>query len=163
MPREVLEWRTRTWYGVPVRVLVSSENVHEVWVAGIPLPHVGLVNGITRQGLPTQWRLELTARHEVGHVQTAPLALGFLAALVGWLHRSRGRGFWTWPRALGVLVAQHLLWEMLAEAYVLLTDARARWPQRPRWAQRLYRSFWWGMAAGLLGLLGWLFRQGAKE
>lgn len=157
--RQQWEWHTRTWYGLPVRVLVTSENVHEVWVGPFPLPHLGLVNWVSRQGLPLSRRLELTARHELGHVQTAPLALGFLA---WWLCRLRQRWgpvqTWPWTHVLVALAVQHLLWELMAESYVLVTSPRSPIHQRPAWSRRLYRGFWTAMVASLLGLLRWVWR-----
>ncbi len=158
-PLEYMEWRTRTWYGLPVRVVVSSSNVHRVWGDGIQVPHVGLVNLISRQGLPRNVRLELTARHELGHLQTLPVPL--VHALLLW-RGYRGKHIpkrWFWPLAL---VAHQAIWEVAAESYVVATDPRAVRHPRPAWARRLYGFFWFIMALLAVGLT-WLLASGESK
>lgn len=153
---EILDWETRTWYGLPVRVLVSSSNLHRVWANGVVLPHFGLVNLFARQGLPTRVRLELTARHELGHLQTLPVPLLHLLAL--FLARPTKKGS-PWARWLLIGIAHQAVWEIAAESYVLATDSRARAYPRPSWARWVYRLFWALMA--LLAVLPtyWLVRH----
>lgn len=151
---EILEWETQTWYGLPVRVVVSSQNFHRVWANGLFLPHLGLVNLVVRQGLPMDVRLDLTARHELGHLQTLPVPLLHLLALGFAWRRTRGP---LWRKVLLGLLAHQATWELAAEGYVLATDPRAvRFP-RPAWASRLYRLFWVGMACLAAGATYLLF------
>ncbi len=157
---ETLEWKTRTWYGLPTRIVVSSQNVHRVWANGLFLPHVGLVNLMSRQGLPTRVRLELTARHEFGHLQTLPVPLVHLLSLAWVWWRNPAPRWW---KLLLALVAHQAVWELAAEGYVIATDPRAvRFP-RPTWAHRLYRVFWAGMALLATGATYLLSRSGPSE
>lgn len=71
----VLGNRTRTWYGLPVEISVSSGNWHRVKVSKVSLPHPGLVNFLSCWELPVKERLELTYRHELGHLQMLPVPL----------------------------------------------------------------------------------------
>ncbi len=101
--KEMLHQTTRTWYGVPVDITVSSDHWHRVVVPGLALPHPGLVNLFARWGLPADERLVLTYRHELGHLQTLPVPLVHLF-LILWPRRGR-RGGSCWLRALVGLVA----------------------------------------------------------
>lgn len=103
----VLHQTSRTWYGVPVDITVSSDHWHRVVVPGLALPHPGLVNLFARWGLPVDERLALTCRHEFGHLQTLPVPLAHLllitlaapwperrlplAAGLNWARRAPGR------------------------------------------------------------------------
>jgi len=66
---------TTTWYGLPVEIVISSDNLHRVTAPGLAIPHPCVVNLIARQGLPSKLHLALTARHELGHLQTLPVPL----------------------------------------------------------------------------------------
>ena len=150
---DFISGKTKSWYGLPVEIKVSSNNLHLVKVAGFPLPHPGLVNIISRQGLPTQTRLELTAQHEFGHLQTLPLALLHLLLLL-------------WPRqgepyvsrrmrALIILITHQVFWEVVSESYTASTNRRAYQAPRPTRARQLYAIFWAGMA--VFSFLGTIF------
>jgi hypothetical protein len=145
--------RTHTWYGLPVEIAVSSDNLHRVAVPGLAVPHPGLVNLIVRQGLPGDVRLELTARHELGHLQTLPVPLLHLALLL-WPRRGPPSGSRV-VRWLVALLTHQAVWEVAAEAYVVATDRRAIQAPRPMWARTLYAGFWSGMSA--LAAAGTLF------
>ena len=140
-----LNLQTTTWYNLPVEITVSSANVHRVAVPGLVIPHPGLVNLIVRQGLPNDVRLELTARHELGHLQTLPVPLLHLALLL-WPRRGRPAGSWL-VRSLVALLTHQAAWEVAAEGYVVVTDRRALHAPRPKWARLLYALFWGGMSA----------------
>ena len=135
---------TRSWYGVPVDITVSSSNIHRVIVGGIPLPHLGVVNFFSRWGLPLQERLELTSRHELGHVQTLPVPLLHLLFLL-WPRPRRQRRSRR-LRLLAMLVAHQAMWELAAEGYVIATAPPEHWSPRTPFARLLYAGFWIGMA-----------------
>lgn len=154
IPR-VRQFEAKTWYGLPVEIAVSSDNFHRIAVPGLAIPHPGLVNLLTRQGLPEELRLALTAKHELGHLQTLPISLLHLA-LILWPLRGRPSGS-PLTRWLVTLLAHQAAWEVAAEGYVLATDRRAILAPRPPWARTLYVGFWGGMlwlaVAGTLFLL----------
>ena len=143
----------RTWYGQNADITVTEANFHLVKFLHIPLPHPGLVNWFTRQGLDVDTRLSLTARHEFGHLQMLPIPFLHLILLFGSKRKkSRLTG---WPRFLLILLTHQVLWEVAAESYVVATDRRAVTAPRPRWAYALY-GFFWGCAA-IFSLLGTVF------
>ncbi len=136
--------KERTWYGLPAEILVTETHVHRVQIPGVTLPHPGLVNWIVRRGLSVPDRLELTALHEFGHLQTLPVPLLHLAALL-WPRRGESP-YPRWLRFLAGLLSHQAAWEMAAEGYVAARDARAVRVPRPRQDQVLYALFWGGMA-----------------
>ncbi|HEY57117.1 MAG TPA: hypothetical protein G4O04_00955 [Anaerolineae bacterium] len=142
-----LTWRTRTWYGLPTTITVSTSNMHKVQADRVTLPHPGVVNTVVRAGLPWSTRLALTAQHELGHLQTLPVPVAH--SLLLWVLRPRRNGGrmrrWAWG-----LLAHQAVWEVAAEGYVLFADRRAWHAPRPRWARVLYGAFW--VAMMLLGL-----------
>jgi hypothetical protein len=142
--KEMLHQTTRTWYGVPVDITVSSDHWHRVVVPGLTLPHPGLVNLFARWGLPADERLVLTYRHELGHLQTLPVPLAHLF-LILWPRRGR-RGGSRWLRALVGFVAHQAVWELAAESYVVTTARYDRRRSRSTAGRAIYAILWSGMA-----------------
>ena len=142
--KEMLHQTTRTWYGVPVDITVSSDHWHRVVVPGLALPHPGLVNLFARWGLPADERLALTYRHELGHLQTLPVPLAHLF-LILWPGRGR-RGGSRWLRALVGLVAHQAVWELAAESYIVVSSRHDRSRSRSRTGRAIYVILWSGMA-----------------
>ena len=142
--KEMLHQTTRTWYGVPVDITVSSDHWHRVVVPGLALPHPGLVNLFARWGLPADERLALTYRHEFGHLQTLPVPLAHLL-LILWPRRGQ-RGGSRWLRALVGLVAHQAIWELAAESYVVVSSRHDRSRSRSRTGRAIYVILWSGMA-----------------
>ncbi len=143
-----LKWHTRTWYGVPVDVTVAENNFHRVKAGVVVLPHPGVVNWLARTGLPLRLRLELTARHELGHLQTLPVPLLHLVLLL-WPRRGKPYGS-RWQRLALGLLAHQAVWEVAAEGYLVATDARA-----VRLLRRRYALFW-SLMGGLAALSTYL-------
>ncbi len=140
---DVLEARTRTWYGLPVDISVSSDNWHRVKVSKFPLPHPGLVNFLTRWEMPVKERLRLTYRHELGHLQMLPVPLLHLLFIL-WPRPGKrpGPGWSQW--LIGFLTHQ-AVWEIAAETYVAASAPRAYSVPRTLFGRWLYASFWGGM------------------
>lgn len=147
-----LQTHSRTWYGLEADIIVTESNIHLVKLPKISLPHPGVVNWFSRQGLQIDTRLELTARHEFGHLQTLPVP--FLHLLFIFWPR-RGKPFLTsWSRFWMILLSHQMVWEVASESYVVSTDRRAVSAPRPNWARGLYAVFWGATAVfSLLGTL----------
>ena len=152
----------RAWYGLPAEIAVGRVW-HWVKAGGLPLPHLGLVDLHLRRGIPRQERERLTYWHELGHLETLPLAL--LHALTLWLTARRRKNLpWTLRLCIGTL-AWLAGWELAAEFY---TMGRAG----SNYA-RLYRQahpplptaliFWIGL--GVLFVAGtlWLWGNGERN
>ncbi len=149
----VLHHSTNTWYGLPVDITVSSNNLHRVTVPGLAIPHPGLVNIITRWGLPLKTRLELTTYHELGHLQTLPVpALHMLLLLCPRRGHPAGSKIVRWL----VAIFTHLVvWELAAECYVVAIDRRAVRDHQTPQARGRYFGFWSGMV--VLAVMGTRF------
>jgi len=148
------EYHVRTWYGATGRVELHGKFWHLAGLWGVDVPHPPLVNLLIRQGLPEAAQRELSYRHELGHLETLPLAL--LAAIV-LLRQAKQAGQLKWSRALWLWAGHHALWEMLAEGYVMW---RLGAHYKKLYAGRLHLGLillWMGTAA-LVGM-GWGNRQ----
>lgn len=162
---DVCHLTAKTWYGIPVEIIVSSNNLHKVSVPGVTIPHPGLVNMIVRQGYPVDIRLALTARHEFGHLQTIPIPLLHLSLLL-WLRQGQPSGS-RWLRLLVELLTHQAVWEVTAEGYAVATDKQVFQTHRSQLSRILYTGFWGIMAAvSIFGTI-FLLRRGesieAKE
>ncbi len=133
-----------TWYGLPAEIVVTERHLHRVRVLRLPLPHIGVVNWIVRRGLPLQTRLELTALHEFGHLQTLPVILPHLLVML-WPRQDRLPSP-RWLRALLVFLTHQVAWEVVSESYVLAQDSRA-YRSLPTRADRNRYVFFWGAMA----------------
>jgi hypothetical protein len=135
---EELSFRVRSWYSLPAEIAVGRVW-HWVKAGPVPLPHPGLVDLHLRQGLPRQERKRLTYWHELGHLETLPLAL--LHGLALWLTGRRQGASW-WARLLVGLLAWLAGWEWFAEFYTMARTG-------PEYA-RLYRQARTPMPTALL-------------
>ncbi len=147
--------RVRAWYGLPGEIVIDGDQWHLVKVGPLPLPHPPLVNRFIRRGLPPEARLALSYRHELGHLQTLPLALA--------------HAFWLWRRLPGPhretsalrlvrlvsgLIAHESVWELAAESYVIAGSGARYWRIYRGQSKRRLALFWGGMTG--LALLGTL-------
>ena len=152
-------FNVRAWYGLPAEIAVGRVW-HWIKAGGVPLPHPGLVDLHLRRGIPRREGEQLTYWHELGHLETLPLAS--LHGLALWLTGRRRKDT---PRTLRLLIgllAWLAGWELFAEFYTL---GRAG----PEYA-RLYRRshpplplalfFWIGM--GLLAVVGTVWMLGGR-
>ncbi len=162
MSMERMPRRVRAWYGLPGEIVIEGDYWHWVKAGPVPLPHPPLVNLFVRQGLPRDARFQLSYWHEMGHIQTLPLALAYVVWL--WRRRSKRRPRSVWARGLRLiiaLIAHEAAWELAAEGYVIAKGGR----MYPR-LYRTYRNplpalFWGGIAA--IAALGTLFLLREEE
>ncbi len=162
---EELPFRVRSWFGLPAEIGVGRVW-HWVKAGPVPLPHPGLVDLHLRQGLPRRERERLTYWHEIGHLETLPLALlhGVALGMVG----RRRKGTPRWARVLVGLLAWLAGWELFAEFYTIARTG-------PKYA-RLYRKartpmptalfFWVGMWLLAVGGSMWMwggYHRGAED
>lgn len=146
MTGETRPKRVRAWYGLPGEIVIEGNDWHLVKVGLLPLPHPPLINRFVRRGLPRQARLQLSYWHELGHLQTLPLALAHAV----WLWRRvtlRGPEslLLRLSRIVAAIIAHEAAWELASEGYVVAKSGREY--------RRLYRKhpnpllavFWVGM------------------
>ncbi len=135
--------------------MVEGDHWHLVKVGPLPLPHPPLVNRLIRRGLPREDRLRLSYLHELGHLQTLPLALAHAV----WLWHGRSRRPRPWVGRLiplaAALVAHEAAWELASETYVVTKSAQGYRRLYRNYPNPLFFAFWIGMAG--LALLGTAF------
>jgi hypothetical protein len=129
---KTLQRHAHTWYGLETEITVTESNIHRVELPKITLPHPGVVNWFSRQGLPIDTRLELTAHHEFSHLQTLPVPLLHLLLLLWPRGKPLLRG---WGRFWLILLSHQTMWEVASEAYLVATDRRALTAPRQHWAR----------------------------
>ena len=152
---ETMPRRVRAWYGLPGEIVIESEYWHLVRVGPLPLPHPPLVNVFVRRGLPREARLQLSYWHELGHLQTLPLALAHIVWL--WRRRSRGQSSLRerLVRLVLALVVHEAAWELASESYVAIRGGQEYWRLYRKHRHPLPPLFWSGMVG--LALLGSFF------
>ncbi|MFQ5846539.1 MAG: hypothetical protein ACE5IQ_02575 [Candidatus Methylomirabilales bacterium] len=147
--------RVRAWYGLPGEIVIEGDDWHLVKVGPFPLPHPPFINRFIRWGLPQQDRLQLSYWHELGHLQTLPVALAHAV----WLWRCRDQR----PRSRATrllrvataLIAHEAVWELAAESYVAARSGREYRRLYRKHPNPLLATFWPGMAG--LAVLGTIF------
>jgi hypothetical protein len=145
-----------TWYDLPGLAVADVDGRHLVRVGPFALPHPGVVNCFLRDAGEPQASVGLAALHEQGHVETLPLAALLSAAV--WRSRRRETP-WSPARIAADLVTLHVVWEGLAEAWVIgRSGATYRWPAATRAA-----GFWLAVAAAGLWLIDGLWPRGPSE
>lgn len=151
MPR-----RVRAWYGLPGEIVVEGDQWHLVKVGPLPLPHPPVINRVIRRRLPHEDRLRLSYWHELGHLQTLPLALGHAVCL--WRRRRSPRQKSILSRLgwlAAALIGQQAAWELASESYVVAKAGQAYRRVHRENPTPLRALFWLGMAG--IALLGTIF------
>ena len=155
MEAKELARHTRSWYGLPVEIVIEGDYWHWVKAGPVPLPHPPLVNLVVRQGLPRDVRLRLSYTHEMGHIQTLPAIL----VHAFWLLRRRPR--WTSQSPLrrltwlgAFLLVHQAAWELAAEGYVAARHGLEYYRVHRQHGRGVAALFWAGMA--LVAVVGTL-------
>ncbi len=162
MQENTISRHARSWYGLPVEIVIEGDYWHWVKAGPVPLPHPPLVNLVVRQGLPRAERLRLSYTHEMGHIQTLPAVL----VHVLWLLRRRPRMTsqsllrrLTWLGAL--LVVHQAVWELAAEGYVAARHGLEYYRVHKQHGRRVAALFWAGMA--FVAVVGTLLLTGKNR
>jgi hypothetical protein len=134
----------RSWYGLRGEIDVEHQLYHLVKVGPIPLPHPPLVNLLLRRGLPRDLRLKLSFLHELGHLQTLPIVVIHLLALLRLEKRRRRKGRSTPKSILGLLLAHEAVWELASEVYALFKSGKEYLDAYKRYPNKLGHLLFWG-------------------
>ncbi len=165
MTTESLPRRVRAWYGLPGEIVIQGDHWHLIKLGPVPLPHPPLINRLIRRGLPQEARLRLSYWHELGHLQTLPLALAHAV----WLWRSRpcprSRSLASRLGRLSAALAVHeAAWELASETYVLARSGRDYRRLYRKHPNPLLAAFWVGMAGlTLVGMTISLWRESSRR
>jgi hypothetical protein len=152
---ENLSRQVRAWYGLPGEIVVEGNYWHLVKVGPLQLPHPPVINRLIRRGLPHEDRRRLSYWHELGHLQTLPLALAHALWLWRGYSRCPGPRIVRLIRLAAALLTHEAGWELASEAYVVTKSVRGYWRLYRRHPNRLLAAFWLGMAG--LAVMGTIF------
>ena len=72
--------KVRTWYGMDGTVIIGPGLRHKSGIGTLIIPHPAAVNWLLRLGLLENCSSTLRINHEIGHLQSAPLAVLYTAA-----------------------------------------------------------------------------------
>lgn len=111
--------RQRVWYGLTATVVIGPGFRHEAGFGRFLIPHPPVANWLLRKGLRQPEARQLAFLHEIGHFQTAPITLLWLAANAV---AASASGNLTWVIGAFLLVSNHAAWEMLAEMVVAMRN-----------------------------------------
>ena len=140
----------RIWYGVTATVVIGPGFRHQAGLGRFLIPHPPLVNWLLRRRLHEAKRHALSFTHEIGHFQTAPLALIYTIAEIAVAYAGGATGW-----LLGViLLSAFAAWEILAEVYTI-AGSREFYDLCYRGTSRIPRLLFWTFAA-VLTLVGWI-------
>lgn len=113
--------RQPTWFGAVAIIEFGGGRLHSAGFGRVLLPHPPLVNWLLRIGVAPHHARMLEMTHEFGHLQTLPIVLAYLAAL---LISSAASGALTFLGVLGSFVGALSVAEIAAEGYTVLSNRR---------------------------------------
>ncbi len=154
----------RSWYGLSAEIIVEHGLWHLVRLGRVALYHPPLVNLILRRGLPRQERLQLSLRHEFGHLQTLPVAVFHLLWLVVYGRWRRASKVETGVTVVAAIVAHQASWELASESYVIAKSGSEYgriYRQHPNFLGQFL--FWGGMGALSICLTRWVVSKDRGE
>lgn len=140
----------RIWYGLTATVVIGPGFRHDAGFGWFLIPHPPLANWLLRRGTGHAEGQTLSFMHEVGHFQTAPLALLLLGANMA---AAGTAGRLTWAVGPLLLVSNHAAWEILAEMAAIVGN-RPSYRRCYQGTSKLPRVVFW-ITAAALSLAGW--------
>jgi len=149
--RDSKKIKVRTWYGMDGTVIIGAGFWHKSGVGNLIIPHPAVINWLLRLGLLDNSATALRINHEIGHLQSAPLAVLYTAAnYAAIIAVSQVNLF----NLILVFVCTHAAWEILSEILTIVIDPQLyhKCYQGVSWVPRAI--FW--LFTGSLSLIGWI-------
>lgn len=109
--------KVRTWYGANVVAEIKLGSLHRAGFSRAILPHPPVVNWLLRQSLPNRAKCQLSALHEIGHLQALPFELLYSLLLLGIFILNDTR-ITVWS-VLVIVAGSFAAWEISAEIYTI--------------------------------------------
>ena len=143
--------KVRTWYGLDGTVIIGVGLMHQSGVGRLIIPHPAVVNWLLRLGLLESSATTLRVDHEIGHLQSAPLALLYTVANYSALIAANQVNLFN---LILVFICTHAAWEIMSEILTIVID--------PQFYQKSYQGvslvprviFWFSTIS--LTLTGWI-------
>jgi hypothetical protein len=143
--------RIRTWYGIDGTVTIGSALMHKSGIGNLIIPHPAIVNWLLRLDLPENCRSTLRILHELGHLQSAPLAVAYTAANYAAVILAGRASLLIF---ILVLISTHAAWEIMAEIHTIMHNAPFYHGCYERVSAIPRAIFWFSTIA--LALMGWI-------
>ena len=141
----------RTWYGLYATVIIGPGFIHKAGLGSLLIPHPPMINWLLRQGLAEKERLVLSCTHEIGHLESVPLAALYTAANLAASFTTGTANFIT---LILVLIGTHAAWEIMSETFTI-TSGRQLYRKCYEKVSVIPRTVFWIVTGGL-ALMGWL-------
>ena len=143
--------KVRTWYGLDGTVITGAGLMHKSGVGRLIIPHPAVVNWLLRQGLLEYSATTLRINHEIGHLQSAPLAVLYTATNYTAIVAANQVNLFN---LILVFICTHAAWEIMSEIFTIVID--------PQFYHKCYQGvslvprviFWFSTIS--LTLMGWI-------
>ena len=143
--------KVRTWYGLSGTVIIGAGLMHKSGVENLIIPHPAVVNWLLRLGLLENSAISLRINHEIGHLQSAPLAVLYTAMNYTAIVAANQVNLFN---LILVFICTHAAWEIMSEIFTIVID--------PQFYQKSYqgvslvpRAIFW-LSTISLTLMGWM-------
>jgi len=141
----------RTWYGLEGTVIIGAGLMHKSGVGSLIIPHPAVINWLLRLGLSENSATALRIHHEIGHLQSAPLAVVYTATNYVAIITANQVNL---LNLLLVFICTHAAWEIMSEILTIVID--------PPFYHKCYqgvslvpRAIFW-LSTISLTLIGWI-------
>ena len=111
----------RTWYGLDGTVIIGAGFLHKSGIGALIIPHPSVVNWLLRLGLPEDSATTLRTNHEIGHLQSAPLAVLYAVTNYTAIITANQVNL---PNLILVFMCTHAAWEIMSETLTIVVDYR---------------------------------------
>ena len=143
--------KVRTWYGLNGTVIIGAGLMHKSGVGSLVIPHPAVVNWLLRLGLLENSATTLRINHEIGHLQSAPLAVLYTAMNYTAIVAANQVNLFN---LILVFICTHAAWEIMSEILTIVID--------PQFYHKCYQGvslvprviFWFSTIS--LTLMGWI-------
>jgi len=146
-----LKIQVRTWYGLDGTVIIGAGLMHKSGVGSLIIPHPAVINWLLRLGLLENSATALRINHEIGHLQSAPLAVVYTATNYAAIITANQVNLFN---LLLVFISTHAAWEIMAEIHTIMHNAPFYHACYERVSAIPRAVFWFSTIA--LALMGWI-------
>lgn len=143
--------KTRTWYGMGATVTIGSGFIHRAGLGGLLIPHPPVINWLLRQGLTEKARYTLCCTHEIGHLESLPLAVLYTAVNLAILFAT---GQVSLIKIILVLISAQAVWEIISELFTKTGSAQL-YRKSYEGVRIIPRTIFW-VSSIALTLMGWI-------
>ena len=143
--------KVRTWYGLNGTVIIGAGLMHKSGVGRLIIPHPAVVNWLLRRGLLENSAITLRINHEIGHLQSAPLAVLYTAMNYTAIVAANQVNLFN---LILVFICTHAAGEIMSEIFTIVIDSQSYQKSYQGESQVTRVIFWFSTIS--LTLTGWI-------